>query len=70
MEARKRLDAELQIIDAYYQELIRETDEERRGQVEEQYQSRRRETSWQYEPHIAVSPVVYGLFHLRSQPQG
>lgn len=70
MEARKRLDAELQIIDAYYQELIRETDEERRGQVEEQYQSRRRETSWQYEPHIAVSPVVYGLFHLRSRPQG
>ncbi|AIQ63578.1 hypothetical protein PSTEL_11295 [Paenibacillus stellifer] len=70
MEARKRLDAELQIIDAYYQELIRETDEERRGQVEEQYQSRRRETSWQYKPHIAVSPVVYGLFHLRSRPQG
>nr|WP_268964150.1 MULTISPECIES: YqhG family protein [Paenibacillus] len=68
-EARKRLESELQIIDAYYQELIRETEEEQRGPVEEQYQSRRQETSWQYEPHIAVSPVVYGLFHLRSRPK-
>ncbi|NGM84468.1 hypothetical protein G5B47_18825 [Paenibacillus sp. 7124] len=65
--ARRRLQSELEIIDAYYGELLKEPDEEKRLAVEEQYNSRRKETVWQYEPHISVSPVIYGLFHLRKQ---
>ncbi|AHV96927.1 YqhG family protein [Paenibacillus sabinae] len=65
--ARRRLHGELEIIDAYYGELLKEPDEEKRLAVEEQYNSRRKETVWQYEPHISVSPVIYGLFHLRKQ---
>ncbi|BCG58752.1 YqhG family protein [Paenibacillus sp. URB8-2] len=65
--ARRRLQGELEIIDAYYGELLKEPDEEQRLAVEEQYNGRRKETIWQYEPHISVSPVIYGLFHLRKQ---
>ncbi|ASA20720.1 YqhG family protein [Paenibacillus donghaensis] len=65
-EARERLKLELTIIDIYYSELLKEPDEEKRQGVEEQYNRRRQETSWQYEPQIAVSAVTYGLFHLRS----
>ncbi|MFE4711957.1 YqhG family protein [Paenibacillus sp. NPDC056722] len=64
-EARERLRLELAIIDVYYEELLKEPDEEKRKEIEEQYARRRQETSWQYEPQIAVSAVTYGLFHLR-----
>ncbi|WP_246188078.1 YqhG family protein [Paenibacillus tengchongensis] len=64
--ARERLDMELGIVDIYYAELLKEPDEEKRKEVEEQYNRRRQETTWQYEPKIAVSAVIYGLFHLRS----
>lgn len=65
-EARERLRLELSIVDIYYEELLKEQDEEKRLGIEEQYNRRRKETSWQYEPQIAVSAVTYGLFHLRS----
>ncbi|AIQ12456.1 hypothetical protein PDUR_11460 [Paenibacillus durus] len=65
--ARRRLQEELEIIDAYYEELLKEPDEEKRFATQEQHASRRKETIWQYEPNISVSPVVYGLFHLRRQ---
>ncbi|WNS46115.1 YqhG family protein [Paenibacillus sp. MMS20-IR301] len=65
-EARERLELELGIVDMYYAELLKEPDEEKRLATEEQYNRRRQETSWQYEPQIAVSAVTYGLFHLRS----
>ncbi|NQX48007.1 hypothetical protein HQN87_22020 [Paenibacillus tritici] len=65
-EARQRLELELSIVDIYYAELLKEEDEEKRLSIEEQYNRRRQETSWQYEPQIAVSAVTYGLFHLRS----
>ncbi|WP_025689705.1 YqhG family protein [Paenibacillus zanthoxyli] len=65
--ARRRLQGELEIIDAYYSELLKEQGEEKRIAAEEQHASRRKETIWQYEPNISVSPVVYGLFHLRKQ---
>ncbi|MFC3748595.1 YqhG family protein [Paenibacillus sp. GCM10012306] len=63
--ARERLRLELDIIDVYYEELLKEPDEEKRKEIEEQYARRRQETVWQYEPQIAVSAVTYGLFHLR-----
>lgn len=63
--ARARLRQELEILDSYYTELLKETEEDKKTAVQEQYESRRRETIWQYDPHISVSPVIYGLFHLR-----
>lgn len=65
-EARERLALELSIVDIYYEELLKEQDEEKRLAIEEQYNRRRKETAWQYEPQIAVSAITYGLFHLRS----
>lgn len=65
-QARERLRLELSIIDIYYGELLKEPDEEKRQGTQEQYNRRRQETTWQYEPQIAVSAVTYGLFHLRS----
>ncbi|WP_420800388.1 YqhG family protein [Paenibacillus piscarius] len=65
-EARQRLELELSIVDIYYAELLKEQDEEKRLSTREQYNRRRQETTWQYEPQIAVSAVTYGLFHLRS----
>lgn len=65
-EARERLRLELSIVDIYYEELLKEQDEEKRLAIQEQYNRRRKETSWQYEPQVAVSAVTYGLFHLRS----
>lgn len=65
-EARERLRLELSIVDIYYEELLKEPDEEKKLALEEQYNRRRKETAWQYEPQIAVSAVTYGLFHLRS----
>lgn len=65
-QARERLRVELAIIDIYYGELLKEPDEEKRLGTQEQYNRRRQETIWQYEPQIAVSAITYGLFHLRS----
>lgn len=65
-QARERLRIELAIIDIYYGELLKEPDEEKRLGTQEQYNRRRQETIWQYEPQIAVSAITYGLFHLRS----
>jgi hypothetical protein len=65
-QARERLRIELAIIDIYYGELLKEPDEEKRSGTQEQYNRRRQETIWQYEPQIAVSAVTYGLFHMRS----
>ncbi|MNL89465.1 hypothetical protein D3C87_2197850 [compost metagenome] len=53
-------------MDIYYEELLKEQDEEKKLVIHEQYNRRRKETAWQYEPQIAVSAVTYGLFHLRS----
>ncbi|GGF70035.1 hypothetical protein GCM10010912_14090 [Paenibacillus albidus] len=65
-EARERLRMELAIVDVYYKELLKDPDEEKRQATEEQYNRRRTETTWQYEPEIAVSAITCGLFHLRS----
>ena len=65
-EARERLRLELAIIDVYYEELLKEPEEEKRLAIEEQYSSRHKETVWQYEPKVTVSAITYGLFHLRS----
>lgn len=65
-EAGERLREELQLIDGYYTDLLRDPDEERKKLVQEQYESRREEIRWQYEPRIVVSAINSGIFHLRS----
>ncbi|MFP4977001.1 YqhG family protein [Paenibacillus sp. CN-4] len=64
-QARKRLALELGIVDAYYQPLLEEPDEEKRAEIEAQYLRRKEEMTWQYEPKIAVTVVSCGLYHLR-----
>ncbi|MEF2965410.1 YqhG family protein [Paenibacillus sp. M1] len=65
-EARDRLGEELALIDAYYKDLLNDPDEERKLAVLEQYEARKGEIRWQYEPRIVVSALGSGIFHLRS----
>ncbi|NWL89041.1 hypothetical protein DMN77_15895 [Paenibacillus sp. 79R4] len=61
-----RLREELELIDAYYQPLLNDSDEERKQEIAGQYEARRSEIRWQYEPRIVASVINYGIFHLRS----
>lgn len=65
-EARERLSDELALIDAYYKDLIKDPEPERAQGATEQYEARREEIRWQYEPRIVVSAMGCGIFHLRS----
>ncbi|MDU0330311.1 MULTISPECIES: YqhG family protein [Paenibacillus] len=65
-EARERLSDELALIDAYYKDLIKDPEPERAQGATEQYEARREEIRWQYEPRIVVSALGCGIFHLRS----
>ncbi|WP_059053922.1 YqhG family protein [Paenibacillus senegalimassiliensis] len=64
--ARERLNDELALIDAYYRDLLQDPDAERAAGAQEQYEARRSEIRWQYEPRIVVSALGCGIFHLRS----
>lgn len=65
-QARERLSEELAVIDIYYEDLLKEPDEEKLVGIREQYGNRRSETTWQYEPKVHLSAITCGLFHLRS----
>ncbi|MCJ8010411.1 YqhG family protein [Paenibacillus sp. KQZ6P-2] len=65
-QARERLNEELAVIDIYYEDLLKEPDEEKLAAIREQYSNRRSETTWQYEPKVHLSVITCGLFHLRS----
>ncbi|WP_068786234.1 YqhG family protein [Paenibacillus phocaensis] len=65
-EARERLNDELALIDAYYKDLVKDPEPERAQEATEQYEARREEIRWQYEPRIVVSALGCGIFHLRS----
>lgn len=65
-EARERLNDELALIDAYYKDLVKDPEPERAQSANEQYEARREEIRWQYEPRIVVSALGCGIFHLRS----
>ncbi|WP_145947169.1 YqhG family protein [Paenibacillus sp. Y412MC10] len=64
--ARERLRDELAVIDMYYEDLLKETEEEKLTAIREQYDNRRSEMTWQYEPKVNLSAITCGLFHLRS----
>lgn len=65
-QAKERLQEELTLIDAYYQDLLKNPDEEQNQAAREQYEARRGEIRWQYDPRIVVSALASGIFHLRS----
>lgn len=64
--AQERLEEELLLIDSYYRDLLQDPDEERQLAFREQYEARKAEIRWQYEPRIVVSALGSGIFHLRS----
>lgn len=64
-QARERLAEELSVVDLYYEDLLKGQDEERQTAIREQFQARRDEMQWQYEPKVVVSVMNCGLFHLR-----
>lgn len=64
--AQDRLEEELRLIDGYYKELLQDPDEERQHAFQEQYEARKAEIRWQYQPRIVVSALGSGIFHLRS----
>ncbi|WP_068619590.1 YqhG family protein [Paenibacillus tuaregi] len=68
IEAHNRLQEELELIDAYYKDLLLEEDPEKKLSAQEQYGARRQEIRWQYEPRILVSAINCGIFHLRPDP--
>lgn len=64
--AKKRLEEELVVLDTYYEDLLKEQpEEEQKLPIQEQYNRRRSEMKWQYEPKINVSTVSCGIMHLR-----
>lgn len=64
-QAQERLKDELAIIDAYYENMMNEPEEEKNDHIREQYTRRRSEMTWQYEPKVKISAITCGLFHLR-----
>ncbi|MGW8956293.1 YqhG family protein [Paenibacillus sp. NPDC055715] len=66
-QARERLREELEVIDHYYDDLVKEQkeEEEKKEAIQEQHQARRKEMVWQYEPKVLVSAINCGIFHLR-----
>ncbi|MGG0822177.1 YqhG family protein [Paenibacillus turicensis] len=63
--AKLRLQEELELVDAYYKDLLLVEDEERQAEVKAQLEARRSEITWQYEPRIMISAINCGIFHLR-----
>ncbi|MHA0857826.1 YqhG family protein [Paenibacillus sp. CMAA1364] len=64
-QAQERLKDELMIIDSYYEHMMNDTDEEKNNAIQVQYEARRSEMAWQYEPKVKISAITCGLFHLR-----
>lgn len=63
-EATARLAEELERIDSYYGPIIEHALDENKEPIQEQYQQRRSEIKWQYEPRVTASAINCGLFHL------
>ncbi|MEI7028089.1 YqhG family protein [Paenibacillus sp. y28] len=56
---------ELRRIEAYYEELILNLQEEEKNAAEQQYLSRKEEIAWQFRPRVRVSAINCGYFHLQ-----
>jgi hypothetical protein len=65
VEARERLKVEQSRMDDYYVDLLASLEEDKKTEVEEQYQNRQQEINWQYQPRIEAAAINCGLFHLK-----
>jgi hypothetical protein len=63
-EAKERLDDELARVDEYYAEYIESAEPEHREAIASQYEDRRREIFWQYNPRISIQVLNTGIFQL------
>lgn len=61
VEAEERMQEELDRLAEYYKETPSRTDEE---QFQAEYERRKQETKWQYQPRVEVSVVGAGLFYM------
>jgi hypothetical protein len=52
-------------MDDYYVDLLASLEEDKKTEVEEQYQNRQQEINWQYQPRIEAAAINCGLFHLK-----
>jgi len=64
-DAATRLEEELQRISSYYTPLLEHAADEAKSAIEEQFQQRQAEISWQYEPRVRASAINCGIFHLK-----
>ncbi|OXM16830.1 YqhG family protein [Paenibacillus herberti] len=62
--AARRLDEELVILAHYYEKMLESAEEEQREAIATQYENRKEEIRWQYEPRVTVSAINCGVFHL------
>jgi len=64
-EANERLKEELARINHYYEPLLQQAvDEEQQFKIKQQFEQRKEEIRWQFEPRIKVTVTNCGLFHL------
>ncbi|SEM72905.1 YqhG family protein [Paenibacillus sp. OV219] len=63
--AAKRLNEELETINHYYEPLLESAEEENKPQITEQFERRRDEIRWQYEPRVTASAINCGIFYLQ-----
>lgn len=63
-EASQRLKEELAQVAHYYEPLIAGAEEESKAAIAEQYERRKEEIRWQYEPRVTASVINCGIFHL------
>ncbi|MEK3882560.1 YqhG family protein [Paenibacillus sp. PL2-23] len=63
-EASQRLEEELSRIHAYYEPLVEHALEDNKAAIQEQFEQRKAEIKWQYEPRVTASAINCGIFHL------
>ena len=63
-EAAKRLEEELDRIHGYYEPLIEHALDDNKPAIQEQFEQRKAEIRWQYEPRVTASAINCGIFHL------
>ncbi|ANE48260.1 hypothetical protein SY83_20410 [Paenibacillus swuensis] len=64
-EAQERLQEELARIQAYYEDLLKAAEEEeKKAEIQTQFDNRAKEIRWQYKPRVEINAVSSGIFHL------
>ncbi|MFD2613203.1 YqhG family protein [Paenibacillus gansuensis] len=64
-EAQERLQEELLRIEGYYTDLLKGMEEEeKKNEIQAQFDNRKSEIEWQYRPRVEVDAVSCGIFHL------